>query len=53
MSTYVEDVFKELIRASINCLVVSLCARNDKIYSSTLVKINWQEFQMQGAIESS
>ena len=27
-----ESCFKELIRASVNCLVVSLCAKNDKIY---------------------
>lgn len=48
-----EDCFKELIRASINCLVVSLCARNDKIYANSLIKMDWTQYQMSGAIETT
>lgn len=33
-------------------MVVSLCARNDAIYAKTLLKMNWQDFSMTGAIES-
>lgn len=29
LSMFAGDLFRELIRASVNCLVVSLCARND------------------------
>ena len=48
-----EECFKELIRASINCLVVSLCARNDKIYSTSLTKNDWSFYEMSGAIETT
>ena len=48
-----EDCFKELIRASVNCLVVSLCARNDKIYANSITKIDWANYQMSGAIETT
>ena len=44
LETHADDCFKELIRASINCLVVSLCARNDKIYQNTLCKMEWGKF---------
>ena len=32
LSQQIEDTFQDLIKASINCLVTSLCARNDQIY---------------------
>lgn len=41
LSTQASEVFRELIRSSINCLVASLCARNDQIYAQTLLKTNW------------
>ena len=41
LGTRAGDLFRELIKTCINCLVVSLCARNDKIYSQTLLKMNW------------
>lgn len=47
-----EDTFQDLIKQSINCLVTSLCARNDAIYASTLLKQNWSDFQMSGVFES-
>lgn len=47
-----EDTFQELIKQSINCLVTSLCARNDAIYSQTLLKQTWSDFQMSGVFES-
>lgn len=53
MEQQAEDCFKELIRASINCLVVSLCARNDKIYANSLIKMDWTQYQMSGAIETT
>ena len=33
LSQYSSDIFRELILTSVNCLVVSFCARNDAIYS--------------------
>lgn len=51
LSNVASDLFRELIRASVNCLVVSLCARNDQIYAKTLLIVNWQEFTMSGVIE--
>ena len=44
LNTQASDLFKELIRASVNCLVVSLCARNDQIYANTLLTTKWQDF---------
>lgn len=52
LSMFAGDLFRELIRASVNCLVVSLCARNDQIYAKTLLKKDWVNFQMTGAVES-
>ena len=33
LSTFASQIFRELIKRCINCLVSSLCARNDAIYS--------------------
>lgn len=52
LSIFAGDLFRELMRASLNCLVVSLCARNDTIYAKTLLKRDWLGFQMTGAVES-
>ena len=41
LNQYSTELFMQLIRECINCLVVSLCARNDAIYAKTLLKMNW------------
>ena len=51
--TLAEDNFKELIRAAINCLVVSLCARNDEIYAMSMIKLKWTDFESVGTLDTS
>ncbi len=46
------DVFRQLIRCCVNCLVVSLCTRNDQTYGRTLLKMNWKDFEMTGGLEA-
>lgn len=40
-----EDLFRELINASIRVLVGSIEARNDQLYAGKMHKINWSQFE--------
>lgn len=53
LMTHAEENFKELIRACINCLVVSLCARNDEIYAQSMLKLKWSDFESVGTLDTS